>query len=534
VEEAAAPADETFVLVDNKVGTRSRDPRRVAIPTRQIRLTRFESNRSQVAANSVNDPPIRGQGLSRSILPNRLGTTQRRNNWRDRQTRLRPGGVDIKDNWELRDTLSFVVLQKLWMQSGAPTAETILSCGTLPRWRKPLNSIDYSRKDKPEVVVSEKGVLRAPVAATSDGALRRVVEEGQVFATVDVMAALMTATRSVNGWEMVAHRVGEDKLFLDKHGSSLDWLSTGETAQDPPLTERELAQQQQQQQQAAAGNATSSNAGNASGNASSSNNPPQTWHHAFTALTQEATLLNATWPHVAFENSNSSSSQEGGATDVADVLGASGKGKYTLAPHETARTQWEAVAPCVQIKRYMLPMEEGKEIAVCVRTMLHGVMEMKDASLQSVQSYALNEWENSHEQWRKRLPSQRGAVMAAEMRNNAAKLGRWTAAALISEAQLLSLAFATRVNPTELNKHEILSVQSFRPKDIAAQMNLNMENIWAVLREIVAKLMSYPPGTYAVVKDAQKSTLSIYQVHDMEENAAGPGGSNVSSAYDEE
>lgn len=38
---------------------------------------------------------------------------------------------------------------------------------------------------------------------------------GNVFATDIILATLMSCTRSVNSWDIIAHRIG-DKLFFDK------------------------------------------------------------------------------------------------------------------------------------------------------------------------------------------------------------------------------------------------------------------------------------------------------------------------------
>ncbi|KAF9672354.1 hypothetical protein SADUNF_Sadunf11G0032900 [Salix dunnii] len=73
------------------------------------------------------------------------------------------------------------------------------------------------------------------VTTTDDPVIRRLANEDNdtVFATDNILARLMCATRSVYSWDIVVQRVG-NKLFFDKRdGSQLDLLSVHETSQEP-------------------------------------------------------------------------------------------------------------------------------------------------------------------------------------------------------------------------------------------------------------------------------------------------------------
>jgi hypothetical protein len=48
--------------------------------------------------------------------------------------------------------------------------------------------------------------------------------------------------------------------------------------------------------------------------------------------------------------------------------------------------------------------------------------------------------------WRKKLESQPGAVLATEMKNNNCKLAKWTAQAVMAGAKLMKIAYVTRNN----------------------------------------------------------------------------------------
>ena len=61
--------------------------------------------------------------------------------------------------------------------------------------------------------------------------------------------------------------------------------------------------------------------------------------------------------------------------------------------------------------------------------------------------------------WRQKIENQRGAVLATELKNNAAKLARWTSAALVAGVDLIKLGYVARVHPRDKHHHVILSTQ---------------------------------------------------------------------------
>ena len=61
--------------------------------------------------------------------------------------------------------------------------------------------------------------------------------------------------------------------------------------------------------------------------------------------------------------------------------------------------------------------------------------------------------------WRQKLETQRGAVLATELKNNANKLAKWTAAAHISGSDMMKLGYVTRATPRDTQRHAILGTQ---------------------------------------------------------------------------
>jgi Eukaryotic translation initiation factor 3 subunit 7 (eIF-3) len=64
-------------------------------------------------------------------------------------------------------------------------------------------------------------------------------------------------------------------------------------------------------------------------------------------------------------------------------------------------------------------------------------MVRKRGEKQYMTAYALNEWDSKlagANEWRQKIDSQRGAVLATELKNNSAKLAKWTAQSIIAGA----------------------------------------------------------------------------------------------------
>ncbi len=72
--------------------------------------------------------------------------------------------------------------------------------------------------------------------------------------------------------------------------------------------------------------------------------------------------------------------------------------------------------------------------------------------------------------------------------------------------------FVSRSNPKNNNDHVILGVLGYKPREFAAQMNLNLANGWGIVRTIVDMCLKMPEGKYVLIKDPNKQVLRLYQV----------------------
>ncbi len=76
------------------------------------------------------------------------------------------------------------------------------------------------------------------------------------------------------------------------------------------------------------------------------------------------------------------------------------------------------------------------------------------------------------------------------------------------------LSFVSRVNPRSNDKHVILGVIGWKPRDFAAQMNLSLSNGWGIVRTIADMCLKHEggDGKFVLLKDPNKSILRLYDV----------------------
>lgn len=74
--------------------------------------------------------------------------------------------------------------------------------------------------------------------------------------------------------------------------------------------------------------------------------------------------------------------------------------------------------------------------------------------------------------------------------------------------------FISRATPKNTSDHVILGVLGYKPREFASQMNLNLNNGWAIVRTFVDMVMKSDTqdGKFVLVKDPNKPTIRLYQV----------------------
>lgn len=410
------------------------------------------------------------------------GGRGRRFGWKDydKPQRNRDSSVNIRPDWALLEEVDFNRLSKLHLES--PEGEDLDSYGFL---------YTYDRSyDKAPVKGTERKLQSLDRAAynvttSSDPVIQELAEknEATVFATSDILSMLMCAPRSVYSWDIIIVKQG-NKIFFDKRdGASIDLVTVNENAADAPLEASE-----------------------AGGKQDSINTPG--------ALALEATVINHNF--------------------ALQTVIESEKDKVEFPrpnPFYNASEETEPLASkAYKYRRFDLSLEKDEEpLNLIVRTEIDAVLKGTTGADQHIVIKALNEFDHKAQgaggalDWRTKLASQRGAVVATEMKNNSCKLARWTTQAILAQADHMKLGFVSRSNPRSATSHVILGVVGYKPRDFAAQMNLNLGNGWGIVRTVVDLIHSLDDDEdeeegedrlkkYVLVKDPNKPLVRLYNV----------------------
>ncbi|KAJ6333524.1 hypothetical protein OIU77_009403 [Salix suchowensis] len=439
---SAADNDSTFRLVDGKP-----PPRQKFVPKwryNQHHRSQLPQRRDEEVEAKKREAEKERARRDRLYFLNRSNQNQQR-----REAAVFKSSVEIQPEWNMLDQIPFSTFTKL--SFSVPEPEDMILCGGLEFYDKSFDRITPKAERRLERFKNRNFFK---VTTTDDPVIRRLASEDKatVFATDNILATLMCATRSVYSWDMVVQRVG-NKLFFDKRdGSQLDLLSVHETSQEPlPEAKDDI--------------------------------------NSAYSLSVEAAYINQNFSQqVLFRDGNKVSFDE---------------------PNPFANEGEEVASVAYRYRRWKL----DDDTCLVARCEVQSVVEVnKQRSFLTLN--ALNEFDPKYSgvDWRQKLETQRGAVLATELKNNANKLAKWTAQALLANADMMKLGYVSRVHPRDHFNHVILAVVGYKPRDFASQINLNTSNMWGIVKSIVDLCMKLNEGKYVLVKDPSKPQVRIYEV----------------------
>ena len=357
--------------------------------------------------------------------------------------------VDIQPEWNMLDQIPFSTFSKL--SFSVPEPEDLLLCGALEFYDRSFDRITPKNERRLERFKNRNFFK---VTTTDDPVIRRLANEDKatVFATDTILSTLMCAPRSVYSWDIVVQRVG-NKLFFDKRdGSQLDLLSVHETSQEPlPEAKDDI--------------------------------------NSSYSLGVEAAYINQNFSQqVLIRDGNKVAFDE---------------------PNPFANEGEEVASVAYRYRRWKL----DNDMYLVARCEVQSVVEINNQR-SFLTLNALNEFDSKYSgvDWRQKLETQRGAVLATELKNNANKMAKWTAQALLASADMMKLGYVSRVHPRDHFNHVILAVVGYKPREFASQINLNTSNMWGIVKSIVDLCMKLNEGKYVLVKDPSKPQVRIYEV----------------------
>jgi hypothetical protein len=397
------------------------------------------------------------------------GARGRRFGWKDydKPQRNRDASVNIRPDWKLLEEIDYNRLSKLNLDTDE--GEDVDSYGFLYYYDRSYDKPPVKSAER-KLAVMDRAVYN--VTTSSDPIIQELAEkdEATIFATDSILSMLMCAPRSMYPWDIVIVRQG-NKVFLDKRdNAALDMVTVNENAADAPLEASE-------------------------GSKDVINQPG--------ALAEEATYINHNFVNqVVLESPNQK-------VDMAN------ENPFYSASEETEPPASKAY----KYRRFDLSTSEETPTYLIVRTELDAVQKNPTSGEdQFVTVHALNEFDSKAQgsggalDWRSKLVSQRGAVVATEMKNNSCKLARWTVQSILAKADVMKLGFVSRVTPKMNDKHVILGCIGWKPRDFANQMNLQLSNGWGIVRTIADMCLQREEGKYVLVKDPNKNILRLYEV----------------------
>lgn len=387
-----------------------------------------------------------------------LGVRQRFDQRNPIPIKNRDASVQVRPEWQVVEEMDYPRLMKLALP-GVSDGKTIKICGSLETYDKMYDRVTTKNEKRLQRI----NRIFHKVTTTDDPIIRQLAKvEGNVFATDAILATLMCCTRSVYSWDIIVQRVG-NKLFFDRRDiSEFDLLTVSETSNEPPQDE---------------GNSI---------------NSPRN-------LALEATFINSNFSQQVLRASQTREQDH----------------KLDFEPNPFAQEDEEAEIASVAYKYKKWDLDNGIElIARCE----HDAAIMgPNGEIQHINVKALNEWDSRYSggiDWRQKLDTQRGAVLANELKNNGCKLAKWTVQSILAGSDQIKFGYVSRMHVRDTAKHVILGTQQFKPHEFANQINLNMENAWGILRCIIDMCMKLKEGKYLIMKDPNKPVIRLYDIPD--------------------
>jgi len=265
----------------------------------------------------------------------------------------------------------------------------------------------------------------------------------------------MSATRSVVGWDIVVEKRGTDLFFDKRPNSRIDFVTVNENWNEITTAEKD-----------------------------SINHPDR--------LANEATSIAHNFSQQVLDSAEHKFQEK-------NPFLSSLKKDQTPASIAYRYRRWKL----------------SENIQLVARTSLNAFI-LKDHQPKFIHLRSLNQFDSKlsggNVDWREKLETQAGAVLATEMKNNIKKLTRCIAEAHLSGADEIRIGFVTRKHAKDPHRHDILMVQKWKSEALAQSARVRIQNLWGVLKEIVEMCYKLDEGKYLLLKDPNDSKLQLYSV----------------------
>lgn len=102
------------------------------------------------------------------------------------------------------------------------------------------------------------------------------------------------------------------------------------------------------------------------------------------------------------------------------------------------------------------------------------------------------------------------------MKLNSFRVAKTICQAVFSGCEQMKFGFVSRKIQSDKTNHVILGVQSGSTTTFASQMNLNLPNIWGVLKGFIQLFDKLDSGKYIIVRSPSKPIIRVYSIPDNE------------------
>lgn len=384
-------------------------------------------------------------------------SASRYSQYRSRQQDTRrkfENSIDIKPEWgDPIETFEINKLSKIEVDSDESfedNIEILMECGRVGFINQTLAKTVSNRSEEilDRSLIQGKTFLN-PTSSSDPNMVKQAKEGvGQVFMTDSMWSMLMAVTRSVYSFDLIVTKKN-GTIWFDKR-PQFDYPSVNENASDPPdPSDPEKA------------------------------NTPLN-------LSREALMIQQIFSQQILQPN-----------------------KFHKFKYANFRLKKEENVADIGFVYNRIPINES--LNLIIRSEISAVTSKDDNEIQKVLVRTLNEYDPKITgDWKKKLETQRSGVLATELKNNAAKIVRWTCEALLAKCPIIEIGLVSRINPKDTNTHAILDIQSHSPHEFISQMTLNIDQMWTHTKLIIETFAELEDGRYILFRDPNANTLKIY------------------------
>lgn len=366
--------------------------------------------------------------------------------------------INVNPEWgDPVETWEFSKLTKIRETVEFPTdCEVLLECGKAGVYAQDF-ARTVSTKTCPTLArhfATERTFLK--VTSSEDPNLRKFASEGlgNVFMTDSILSAILAMPRALYSWDLVVTKQN-GQIWFDRRTTRFDSITVNENATDTP-----------------------------------DNNDPEPLNTPV-RLSAEAVSVQHNFSQQVLL-----------------------KDKMHSFPY-TSPFSTEANASTLAPVGYRYSVMPVGDFNVVVRAEIDAVKPSKnpDSPVEYVSLKTLNEYDAKVTgDWKKKIEVQRGGVLATELKNNMFKIQRWALQAVFAGASTIEIGFVSRQQPKDATVHSILSVQSYSPQEFFTGMNVNLNQMWSILKLVLDRINQEDDGKYLLFKDSATPNVKLYKI----------------------